>query len=140
MPSARAARIDRADFDASLVFLAWDGGAVAGMIRCRLRGKGEAESGWVDHLSVRRLWRGRGLGTALLLHAFATFYRRGASAVTLGVDAESLTGATRLYERAGMQGERPFDVYQKTLREGGEPQRGAGSGAGAPTDVGPGCA
>ena len=39
----------------------------------------------------------------------------------LGVDSESPTGATRLYERAGMHVERHFGIYQKTLREGDEP-------------------
>ena len=114
----RASRLGHEGFDPSLVFLAWDGGEVAGAIRCRSRGEDGVETGWVDNLAVRRPWRARGLGMALLLHAFAAFHRRGVSAVALGVDAASLTGATRLYERAGMHVERPFEVYQKTLREG----------------------
>ena len=117
----RASRIDHEGFDSSLVFLARDGDEVAGAIRCRTRGEGASEKGWIDNLSVRRPWRGRGLGTALLLHAFGAFYRRGIRAVGLGVDAESLTGATRIYERAGMHVERHFDVYRKTLRPGNEP-------------------
>jgi mycothiol synthase len=36
--------------------------------------------------------------------------------VALGVDSESLTGATRLYERAGMRVERLYSVYRKELR------------------------
>jgi mycothiol synthase len=113
-----ASRIERAEFDPSLTFLAWEGSEPAGAIRCRLRGEGGSAGGWVDNLSVRRPWRGRGLGTALLLHAFAAFHRRGTPTVALGVDAESLTGATRLYERAGMHVDRRFDVCRKTLREG----------------------
>ena len=50
-----------------------------------------------------------GLGEALLLHSFAEFRRRGYSRATLGVDATSPTGATRLYERAGMR------VYRDTV-------------------------
>jgi mycothiol synthase len=118
----RASRIEHAGFDPSLVFLARDGAEVAGAIRCRTRGEGVSASGWVDNLSVRRPWRGRGLGTALLLHAFGAFYRRGTRSVGLGVDAESSTGATRLYERAGMRVERRFDIYRKTLRAGREPE------------------
>ncbi len=117
----RASRIDHEGFDPSLVFLACDGGEVAGVIRCRLRGEHGVETGWVVNLSVRRPWRGRGLGTALLQHAFATFYRRGIVDVGLGVDAASLTGATRLYERAGMHMQRSFDIYRKVLRDGVEP-------------------
>jgi mycothiol synthase len=118
----RASRIDREGFDPSLVFLARENDTVAGAIRCRMRGEGPSEKGWVDNLSVRRPWRGRGLGTALLVHAFGTFYGRGTRTVGLGVDAESLTGATRLYERTGMHIERHFDTYRKTLREGREPE------------------
>jgi hypothetical protein len=33
----------------------------------------------------------------------------------LGVDADSPTGATHLYERAGMREYRRIDVYVKTL-------------------------
>ena len=44
----------------------------------------------------------QGLGEALLLHSFQEFSRRGCTRGTLGVDASSPTGATRLYERAGM--------------------------------------
>jgi len=38
--------------------------------------------------------------------------------VGLGVDAQSLTGATRLYEKAGIRVERQYDVYEKELRPG----------------------
>jgi hypothetical protein len=34
------------------------------------------------------------------------------------VDASSLTGATRLYEKAGMRVVRRYDSYQLILREG----------------------
>jgi ribosomal protein S18 acetylase RimI-like enzyme len=53
---------------------------------------------------------------ALLRRACAEFYRRGRGKVALGVDSESLTGATRLYERAGMRVERLYSVYRKELR------------------------
>jgi ribosomal protein S18 acetylase RimI-like enzyme len=49
------------------------------------------------------------------LHAFHEFRRRGFHAAALGVDAESLTGANRLYESAGMRVVRQSDVYEKAL-------------------------
>jgi mycothiol synthase len=67
---------------------------------------------------VRRPWRGRGLGEALLRHSFVEFHRRGRRAVALGVDADSLTGATRLYERAGMHVDQVHELYTKVVREG----------------------
>jgi ribosomal protein S18 acetylase RimI-like enzyme len=69
----------------------------------------------VGALGVRRPWRGRGLGRALLLRTFAEFRRRGVTRVTLGVDAENPTGATRLYESVGMDVELEAVVYEKTL-------------------------
>jgi ribosomal protein S18 acetylase RimI-like enzyme len=86
-------------FDPSLWFLAYQDTQAVGAALCR----DEGESGWVDDLAVLRLARGKGLGTALLLHAFGELYRRGQRKVSLGVDAQSLTGAQRIYQRAGMQ-------------------------------------
>ena len=58
------------------------------------------------------------LGMALLLHSFAEFYRRSKNKIGLGVDSQNLTGATRLYERAGMHVARIHITYEKELRAG----------------------
>jgi mycothiol synthase len=76
---------------------------------------GNPELGWIGILGVRRTWRRRGLGRAVLLHAFHAFRARGLRQAGLGVDAESLTGAHRLYESAGMRETARFDVYEKNL-------------------------
>ena len=57
--------------------------------------------------------RRTGLGTALLTHAFAEFQRRGRLRAGLGVDAESTTGAVRLYERAGMSVQWRWDIWER---------------------------
>ena len=106
------------DFDPSLWFLAVDGDEIAGISLCWPKSNDDPQMGWVGTLGVRRPWRKQGLGLALLQHSFAEFHRRGQARVGLGVDASSLTGATRLYERAGMQPIRQFDMYQKVLRPG----------------------
>ena len=54
----------------------------------------------------------------MLKHSFAEFYRRGTPKVELRVDAQNPTGATRLYERAGMHVTIQFDIYSKELRAG----------------------
>jgi ribosomal protein S18 acetylase RimI-like enzyme len=72
----------------------------------------------VNALGVRRPWRKHGLGLALLTHSFGEFFRRGEQIVGLGVDAENQTGATRLYQRAGMQVASEYVVYLKELRPG----------------------
>jgi mycothiol synthase len=104
----------REGFDPSLWFLVESADAVGAVALCRER-EGEPGLGWVDVLGVRRPWRRQGLGRAVLLHAFHEFRRRGFHAAALGVDAESLTGANRLYESAGMRVVRQSDVYEKAL-------------------------
>ena len=103
------------DLDLSLWFLAEGKGEVAGIALCR-PGQAEEGLGWVRILGVRRPWRRQGLGRALLLHLFGEFHRRGFHGVGLGVDAESLTGAQRLYENAGMRVHRRSDIYEKSLQ------------------------
>jgi mycothiol synthase len=71
--------------------------------------------GWIGVLGVRRAWRRRGLGRALLLEAFRRFRERGFEEAGLGVDAGSLTGATRLYESVGMRVQAQLDIYEKQL-------------------------
>jgi mycothiol synthase len=99
-------------FDPGLWFLASEGAETAGFAIC-FRRSGDPQTASVRLLGVRRPWRRRGLGRALLLHAFAEFRRRGFRRAGLGVDAESLTGAHKLYESVGMHVERRFDIYEK---------------------------
>jgi mycothiol synthase len=94
-------------FDPRLWFLAAAGEDLAGFALCR-QDPNDDSAGYVASLGVLRPWRRQGLGEALLLHSFAAFRERGWTRGTLGVDASSKTGATRLYERAGMR------VYRDT--------------------------
>lgn len=106
--------------DPTLLFLAMDGEQIAGINLCRPHAFDDPEMGWVGTLGVVRPWRKRGLGLALLRHSFNEFYRRGKRKVGLGVDAQNLTGALRLYENAGMHVHQAFDMYEKELRPGME--------------------
>jgi len=109
-------------FDPTLWFLAIDGPSeeIAGINLCRHHAYDDPDLGWVGTLGVRRPWRKRGIGLALLQHSFNEFYGRGKRKVGLGVDAQNLTGALRLYENAGMHVHRAFDRYEKELRPGME--------------------
>ena len=64
---------------------------------------------------MRRPWRRRGLGAALLAHAFAAFKARGQLRVDLGVDAEGATRPVRLYERAGMRASTAYELFARRL-------------------------
>jgi mycothiol synthase len=100
------------DFDPTLWFLIRDGDDVAAVIRNDPDRNG---GGYVAAIGVQRAWRGKGLGRALLLRTFAEFYARGVPRITLGVDAESPTGATKLYESVGMTVEDAAIVFEKAL-------------------------
>jgi mycothiol synthase len=106
--------------DPSLFFVAMDGGEIAGTALCQAKWAEEPEAGWIFALGVRRPWRRRGLALALLQHSFVALHGRGKRRACLGVDAESLTGATRLYEKAGMRMERRHDFYELELRAGND--------------------
>jgi mycothiol synthase len=93
----------REPFDPDLWFLASDGDELAGISICRGEWAGDDEFGWVSVLGVRKPWRRKGLGSALLLHSFRELRARGKQRVGLGVRADNATGAVRLYERVGMR-------------------------------------
>ncbi len=107
-------------FDPALWFVALDGEKICATCYCTPFSEEDPEMGWIQTLGVLREYRGRGLGLALLERAFAEFYRRGMSKVGLSVDAQSLTGATRLYEKAGMRVYRQYHAYEIELRPGVE--------------------
>ncbi|MCC6189534.1 MAG: GNAT family N-acetyltransferase [Anaerolineales bacterium] len=101
--------LESSDFDPSLWRVAWDtaANAVAGVAMNTIS---EAQNvalnrrrGWTDDLSVRRPYRKRGLGRALLVNSLLAFRERGMTEAGLGVDTENLSGALRLYENAGYQ-------------------------------------
>jgi mycothiol synthase len=107
----RELRLEAPDFDPTIWFVARDGDELAAVARCdELFG-----GGFVGAIGVRPAWRRRGLALALLHFAFAEFRKRGAPHVRLGVDTQNPTGATRLYERAGMSVESEDVVFEREL-------------------------
>lgn len=103
-----------AGFDPTLLWVATAGDEVAGANLCYWKRNGDW--GWIGLLGVRRAFRRRGIAEALLQTAFLELWRRGERRVALGVDAQSPTGATRLYEKAGMTVFFEVIVYEKELR------------------------
>ena len=107
------------DIDTTLWRIAWDGDDVAGGVLTWVYAS-ENETlgvrrGWLEHIFVRRPWRRRGLATALIASALAGLRERGMTEAMLGVDADNLTGALRLYERLGFTVKDRATHYRKAF-------------------------
>ena len=103
--------VETPSYDPRLWLLATDGDEAVGA----LSGVVWGDRGWVGELGVRALWRGRGIASALLRRAIATFASRALPRVMLNVDSENTTGAVRLYEGVGMHTLRAWNVYEKPV-------------------------
>lgn len=105
-------------FDLDLVALAPDG-TYAAVCWCKVNPDDIARTGkkegWIDILGTRRGHRRIGLGRAMLLAGLHLLKDEGMDTAKLGVDADSLTGATRLYESVGFTVERTSTAYKKDL-------------------------
>jgi GNAT superfamily N-acetyltransferase len=109
-----SSKLRRPYFNPKLWFLAMDGDEVAGtLFSDDIDGKG-----WIEIVGVRRPWRGRGLALAMLHHSFGAFLSQGVTHIGLSVDAQSPTGAPKIYERAGMSLDQSFILYERELRPG----------------------
>jgi mycothiol synthase len=97
-------------YDPTLWLLARDAAAAVGTL---VASAGD-DGGWVDWLAVLASHRGRGIGAALLRRSFASFADRGQRRVMVNVHAENATGATRVYERAGMRVANRWDLWERT--------------------------
>jgi mycothiol synthase len=107
------------DTDPSLWQVAWDGDEVAGVsINTVYTEENERlgiNVGWLDQVSVRRPWRRKGVGAAVIAESLRVLRDRGIDEASLGVDAENPTGALALYERLGFTRHRAFRIYRKRL-------------------------
>lgn len=105
-------------FDPRTWLLVMHGDEVAALALCEVNHADQPDFAFVRMLGTVRKYRRRGLAETLLRHVFAEMQRLGMKRVGLGVDSESLTGATRLYERAGMQVHIAYRMNEKLVRDG----------------------
>ncbi len=101
----RAEYADAKSFRPQHSFVAEADGRIVGyLMTAEFEGETQARgypSGYVSRIGTLRSARGRGIATALLAHTMADLAAHGYPFVELAVDADSPTGAGRLYERAG---------------------------------------
>ena len=93
------------------LFLARRDGRPVGWVSGRLL---ESGRGYISTLAVARSERGRGLGRALLLNAFADLEAAGADGLGLGVEAHNAS-ALGLYRSVGLEVEREWRIYAATF-------------------------
>jgi mycothiol synthase len=107
--------------DPSLWRIGWDGDQIAGVIITTVPAEENERYGrrgvYVAGVSVRRPWRRRGLARALLASSLVASREAGYTSASLGVDADSPTGATALYTSLGFRPERSFVAYRKPLED-----------------------
>lgn len=107
------------NLDTSLWRVAWDGGEVAGSVWTLVWPDENANlglsRGWLEHISVRRRWRKRGVATALVADTLRMLRDMGFEEGALGVDSENPTGALHLYESLGFRRHRTGINFRKSL-------------------------
>jgi len=106
------------NYDRDLWFIAEVNGEWVGMIFGNKSTPFGPDYGWVSILGVRREWRHKRIGKALMLQLFQKIQEKGSKKVGLSVDSDSLTGATQLYESVGMHVTEQYVRMEKILREG----------------------
>jgi mycothiol synthase len=73
---------------------------------------------YIAIVGTRRAARNKGIASALLTRVLSEAAADGYTSASLGVDAESMTGAVGLYERAGFAVDHTTIVHTKTLLDG----------------------
>ena len=99
--------------------IGWDGEEVAGEVTTTVPAEENERHGrarvYVASVSVRRPWRRRGLARSLLASSLVAAREAGFTTASLGVDTDSPTGATGLYESLGFAPEKTFTTYRKPM-------------------------
>ncbi len=109
--------------DLGLWVAAWEGERIAGITLNSIYPEDNARYGFlrgmINTVGVRRDYRKRGLGRALLVESMRLLRARGMTEAALGVDTGSETGALRLYESVGFRVLERDVVYRKGLEAQG---------------------
>ncbi len=102
----------RDSFSADFWFVARsEHGNVAGVALGRMR----EDTLFINQIGVLSAYRGLGLGLALLQHSFRASFDAGQPVISLGVDTDNLSGAYRLYEKAGMKPVHEVTICEKEI-------------------------
>lgn len=73
--------------------------------------------GYTENIIVRKPWRGRGIGKAMVVKSMKMFRDMGFDQTALGVDTESATGAIHLYKSLGYEVVGSTTIYRKAIKD-----------------------
>jgi len=111
----------RPELDTGLWVVAWDGAEIAAVVQSWIWAEENVthgvDRGWLEHISVRRPWRRRGLARAITAEALRRLAAAGMTEAMLGVDAENPTGALGLYQGLGFEVNKRSTTYRRSLRD-----------------------
>lgn len=106
-------------FEPGLWTIAWDGDQIAGQVRSFINREENTQfgrqRGYTEFISVRRPWRRRGIARALIVESLKILKAHGMTEAALGVDAENLSGALRVYQDCGFVVEKRFTTFRKPI-------------------------
>jgi mycothiol synthase len=109
----------RSELDTELWVVAWDGDEVAGVVQNWIwpdeNERLGVKRGWLEHISVRRPWRRRGLARALTAASLVKIREAGMDEGMLGVDSQNANGALGLYEGLGFEVFSTGAAYRRDL-------------------------
>jgi mycothiol synthase len=118
--SAYRSTFGRDGLDTDLWVVAWAGDEIAGVVQnwvWQLENERlGVKRGWLEHISVRRPWRRRGLGRAITAASLVKLREAGLEEAMLGVDSENPNGALDLYEGLGFEVQSRAAAYRRPLR------------------------
>lgn len=107
------------ELDTDLWVVAWAGHEVAGVVQNWVWPEENArlgtKRGWLEHISVRRSWRRRGLARAITAASLVKLRAAGLDEGMLGVDSENANGALGLYEGLGFTVHSRAAAYRRDL-------------------------
>jgi len=109
----------RPELDTNLWVVAWDGDQIAGVVQNWIwpteNERLGVKRGWLEHISVRRPWRRRGLARAITAASLIRLREAGMEDGILGVDSENANGALGLYEGLGFEQVSRAAAYRRDL-------------------------
>lgn len=109
----------RPELDTDLWVVAWDGDEIAGVVQNWIWPEENVrlgvQRGWLEHISVRRPWRRRGLARAITAASLVRLREVGMTDAMLGVDSENSNGALGLYEGLGFEVVSRASAYRRPL-------------------------